>query len=162
QVVETEGHEQAVERAEDETTHDGRAGDPVADRGERGVEGRVDEGGENADEDGGTGRDDRHEAATAEEREVRGELDAVVLLVERRSREAEDDATEDAVVDELLRRSLRADRHRVVEKRREVAALCGGERRRVSALERVGRTDLSGLAEDVRRHRLRDAREDEV
>ena len=101
-MVQAEGDEQAVRGAVDEGAQDRGAGNPVADPGQAVVEPRVDEGSDNADDDCHARRDDRDEPSAPEERQIRGQLDSVVFLVEQRGGQADDDATEHAVVDELL------------------------------------------------------------
>jgi hypothetical protein len=100
--------------------------------------------------------------AAAEEREVGGQLDPVVLLVEQGRGEADDDAAQHAVVDQLLRRCPQRLGDRV-QHERVVVARCGGvDRGAVRGRDHAVCRDGVRLAQDVRRQGGGDPAEHEV
>ncbi len=101
-VVQAEGDEQPVGRAVDEAADDRVRGDPLAEVGEDGIEGRVDDREQHGEDEGREPGDDRHEAPAPEEREVGRQGDPVVLLPEERRDESAEDAAEHPVVDQFL------------------------------------------------------------
>ena len=110
QVVQTEGDEQAVDGTEDEDRQG--SGDALGVPGvdepaaelfvDEPVEGRVERRHHQGDDKSGTGGDDGDEAASAEEGQPVGQLDAVVALPEQGSDDADDDAAQHPVVDGRL------------------------------------------------------------
>ena len=77
--------------------------DELADAGEAGVEDRVEVAQREAHDQGRHRHHDRDEPAAAEEAEIRGQLDRVVLVEQHRGDQADQDAGEHAVVDLGLR-----------------------------------------------------------
>ena len=101
-MVQAERDQHPVDEAVEEGAERARAADELADRGQAGVEDRVEVAEDEAEEEAGEGDDDRHEAPAAEEAEVGRQLDRVVPVEEGRGDEADEDPAEDGVVDHRL------------------------------------------------------------
>ncbi len=101
-MVQPQGDEHAVDEAVEEGSEHAGATDELADRGQPGVEQRVEPTHAEADRQARQRDHDGDESAAAEEAEVRRQLDVVVAVEEPGGDQAEDDAAEDAVVDRRL------------------------------------------------------------
>ena len=98
-VVQANRNQHAVGEPVDERAESAGPTDKPAQAGQSGVEDRIEIAHRESDHQGGQRHRDRHETSTAEESEVRRQLDGVVPVKEPRGQQAHDDAAEHAVVD---------------------------------------------------------------
>ena len=156
-MMQTERDQHAVGEAVEEGADRPRAADRGTDGGQAGVEDRVEVAEPEADDQAGERDHDRHEPAAAEEAQVGGQLDVVVLVEQPGGHQADDQAGEDAVVDHRLfalgvRDPLEHDRRHRLEDRLD-HQVAGDRGERGGAVRLLGEADRDTDGEQQRQRR---------